>query len=499
MRKHTDHDRMVNRWSALDVPPTALEEMVLVPCGGCEHNPQVTEILSEIAEDSLPHTSSLVSLTSLVEEKDMVSRYRYEHADSTVAISGCSEKCTVRSLESFTAPHIELLMDPTATREQQQEQLLQALRQYSDLAKLEKQSSWSQPLAARVAQKSFLQSDLSGVLQQETEHSVIEAKALEDASSSPRVQSKVRFSRDKKNKSAPQTGGYFRSKQKSKKHRWLIPVMVAGLLFVLGFGIQSSGWFVSHSAQKDTTSKASALLAKSSHSGKSLAELPKEMKSIEAPGNLAIKPSRREKAVQAIKQTREVLTPKPSARKQTAETTDEQPMVARRRSPPVHRERGKQPEVTKRVNSVKNRDLQVISQEMSREDSQHWVRTKMVNKKWIGGVCKNQTSCGYSGAMCALSVSGGLCTTFCNKYCPDKKNRWNTVSYCVSTDHLRRYMPALPALSHGLCMSKCDYQLFPKSGCRMGTRCMNVPLRRNPKIKKSLCIPVARPSNKHHR
>ncbi len=78
------------------------------------------------------------------------------------------------------------------------------------------------------------------------------------------------------------------------------------------------------------------------------------------------------------------------------------------------------------------------------------------NDGWIGGACASATECDFEGSICLSEADGfpnGQCSKACDRICPDRDGS-NSVTFCVgSTDG-------------GVCMARCDFGLFPDSGCR---------------------------------
>jgi hypothetical protein len=77
---------------------------------------------------------------------------------------------------------------------------------------------------------------------------------------------------------------------------------------------------------------------------------------------------------------------------------------------------------------------------------------------WIGDSCSDASSC--STGMCLPASDGfadGMCTKTCTSLCPDKSGKAET--FCTAVG------------GQGLCVSRCDYKLFPVTGCRQGYSC----------------------------
>lgn len=83
------------------------------------------------------------------------------------------------------------------------------------------------------------------------------------------------------------------------------------------------------------------------------------------------------------------------------------------------------------------------------------------NEGWIGGECEDALACDFDGAVCLGEPEGfeaGVCSQECETYCPDRDGE-NAVTFCVTTP------------MGGRCLSRCDFELFPGSGCREDLVC----------------------------
>tara|TARA_B100000609_G_scaffold191800_1_gene180975 strand:- start:2007 stop:3026 length:1020 start_codon:yes stop_codon:yes gene_type:complete len=114
-----------------------------------------------------------------------------------------------------------------------------------------------------------------------------------------------------------------------------------------------------------------------------------------------------------------------------------------------------------------------------------------INKGWTGGFCKGAEQCPGNDAICLKQPYGGLCSRFCDKFCVDQKGAAYTASYCIGLSSIRKTLPQLPSFRYGLCLSKCDKKRFPRTGCRIGTICKRLPLRKRSKRVESVCVPVS--------
>lgn len=87
---------------------------------------------------------------------------------------------------------------------------------------------------------------------------------------------------------------------------------------------------------------------------------------------------------------------------------------------------------------------------------------------FIGGPCVADGDCGFSGGVCRTEADGfpgGYCTLACpTGSCPDQAGA-NAFTGCAD----------LTGLGDPLCAARCDYTLFPTTGCRDGYGCYDRP------------------------
>ncbi|MEL6177829.1 MAG: extensin family protein [Myxococcota bacterium] len=104
------------------------------------------------------------------------------------------------------------------------------------------------------------------------------------------------------------------------------------------------------------------------------------------------------------------------------------------------------------------------------------------NAGWIGGPCQSAAACDYDDAICLADASGypgGACSQFCDRFCPDREG--NSVTFCVEGER------------GGQCMSRCDSERYPDTGCRQGYRCQFMPRYNEPSVTQSTCVPESWP------
>lgn len=103
------------------------------------------------------------------------------------------------------------------------------------------------------------------------------------------------------------------------------------------------------------------------------------------------------------------------------------------------------------------------------------------NEGWIGGLCDDVSQCEYEGAFCLSGEPyGGLCSSSCELYCPDSELPNHSVTFCVED----RVNPG-----QGICVARCDYALYPESGCREGYLCQVAERFNQSATTQSVCLP----------
>lgn len=103
---------------------------------------------------------------------------------------------------------------------------------------------------------------------------------------------------------------------------------------------------------------------------------------------------------------------------------------------------------------------------------------------WIGSPCEADTDCPYDGAVCLTDgFPSGMCTQACDLYCPDEDGY--PVTFCVDGG----WLPAsAAALGDGACHSRCDFELYPPTGCRDGYGCAHVSRANEPGTEGWACL-----------
>jgi hypothetical protein len=106
---------------------------------------------------------------------------------------------------------------------------------------------------------------------------------------------------------------------------------------------------------------------------------------------------------------------------------------------------------------------------------------------FIGSPCETVSACEYDAAVCLSDGDGfpaGSCSLACDQFCPDRDGHPTT--FCVAAADL----PAAgAALGDGACMSRCDFSIFPFSGCRDDYGCVRVHRANEAATEQFVCMP----------
>ncbi|TNE88996.1 MAG: hypothetical protein EP330_12720 [Deltaproteobacteria bacterium] len=104
---------------------------------------------------------------------------------------------------------------------------------------------------------------------------------------------------------------------------------------------------------------------------------------------------------------------------------------------------------------------------------------------FIGSPCAVDADCGPDGAVCLTEgFPNGMCSLACDQFCPDAEGHPTT--FCVTGEELP---PEGAALGDGGCASRCDFGLFPDSGCRPGYGCAVATRANEPGTQTYTCLP----------
>jgi Sulfatase-modifying factor enzyme 1 len=102
------------------------------------------------------------------------------------------------------------------------------------------------------------------------------------------------------------------------------------------------------------------------------------------------------------------------------------------------------------------------------------------NEGWIGGNCDSLTDCDYDDAICLDGIFSGMCSLPCDLYCPDSTEENHSITFC--TDNPQES-------GSGICVSRCDYLIYPQSGCEDGLECVMTQRFNEPTTTQSVCLP----------
>ncbi len=104
---------------------------------------------------------------------------------------------------------------------------------------------------------------------------------------------------------------------------------------------------------------------------------------------------------------------------------------------------------------------------------------------FVGGPCTTAADCPFTGSMCLTAADGfpgGYCTQACSTgSCPDRAGPY---AYTGCAD--------VQGDGGALCAARCDYTLFPDTGCRGAYGCYTRPHPTNPALAdRRVCLPLA--------
>ncbi len=106
---------------------------------------------------------------------------------------------------------------------------------------------------------------------------------------------------------------------------------------------------------------------------------------------------------------------------------------------------------------------------------------------FIGSPCETVADCEFADAVCLTDgFPDGTCSQACDLYCPDADG--HPMTFCAASAALP---PAGAALGDGACLSRCDFGLFPLTGCRPEYGCVEVARANEPGTVHHTCLPGA--------
>jgi len=109
---------------------------------------------------------------------------------------------------------------------------------------------------------------------------------------------------------------------------------------------------------------------------------------------------------------------------------------------------------------------------------------------FVGSPCESDLDCDYDEGLCLFDDEGfprGTCSTPCDLFCPDGDG--HPVTFCVEAAEFVPDEPAAEDLGDGACMSRCDFQYFPSTGCRPDYSCVVAARANEPGTEKYTCLP----------
>jgi len=105
---------------------------------------------------------------------------------------------------------------------------------------------------------------------------------------------------------------------------------------------------------------------------------------------------------------------------------------------------------------------------------------------FIGSPCDDAMDCAYEGAICLTdNITEGLCTLPCDRICPDKAGF--PVTFCIDGAEIDTSSEKVP--ENGACVSRCNFELFPETGCRAGFGCAEQARYTEPETTTYVCLP----------
>ncbi|MBI2897109.1 MAG: extensin family protein, partial [Deltaproteobacteria bacterium] len=103
--------------------------------------------------------------------------------------------------------------------------------------------------------------------------------------------------------------------------------------------------------------------------------------------------------------------------------------------------------------------------------------------EFVGASCDADGECPYDEGICLGPPEGfpcGHCSMPCDRLCPDQDGA--PVTFCIDGGEIG-IEPT------GYCVSRCDRDRFPASGCRQGYACAGLPRYGEEGVQQTVCIP----------
>lgn len=90
---------------------------------------------------------------------------------------------------------------------------------------------------------------------------------------------------------------------------------------------------------------------------------------------------------------------------------------------------------------------------------------------FVGSACGGAGDCDFEDAVCMDDYPRGMCSLPCDRLCPDREGYPTT--FCVDA----------------FCHARCNFGLFPNTGCRPGYGCVRAPRFGEPETETMVCLP----------
>jgi hypothetical protein len=106
---------------------------------------------------------------------------------------------------------------------------------------------------------------------------------------------------------------------------------------------------------------------------------------------------------------------------------------------------------------------------------------------YIGSPCDLDADCPYEGGVCLREEEGfplGTCSASCTQFCDDADGYPTT--FCAEIAALP---PDVAWLGDGGCLSRCDFGLYPHTGCRQDYGCVPTERANEPGTETYVCLP----------
>ncbi len=507
-----------SRWSLLAIPPTTTEEIAIAPCDGCDKNPLMGRIVQAVAQRQAPHLACIHPIPPLIFHKGPGTQHRYEAAQARISVAGCQENCPKTLLSSVASLEREVILSPDAPFESQVRTLEDAVVSYSALIpqspqtpafllpaaqapqrrRFAKLPASSEPSALSIATTASISA--SSKVSAAPSLAAMPVVAVPTTQSTHTSASSASFSTTQTPSAAvarfsetPRTGLFQDQAKQASRNTLYLGILVFVLLAA------GAWWRLSRPSSPTSAMQENSPLSRRSPETKQ-PSTPQPNTPLSLAGGPSVARNAPMGATKAAKSPNSVApdtTRKSDATKPTTQkpdTTASDTTASDTTASDTTASDATKPDTTTSADrrAVPRRPAAKRSEEPQRPamDAAHLLRSKMVNQGWIGGLCSSQQSCGYANPMCLPVPKGGYCTRYCLSWCPRSTNPWHASSSCIRADALAAYFDPLPSTKGGLCVTHCDFKLFPKHGCRVGTQCLELRVNRGKQQTRRVCVPT---------